>query len=298
MYTTQMSTFLTVCEKGSFTKAAAALFITPSAVLQQINALEQRLGVTLFIRTKAGIKLTEAGEYLKEEGGAWVHRADMIRADLHSISASENTICIGTSILEKARLLYSLWMLYSEQNPKARINMTAIGLDQGIPAETDLIESINSGIGWMKQWEFMEICRMPFGFGFDRSHPFAARGELCLQDLRGETVIIFSTPENPTMSELYMEMEKAGILLEEHEKPENSILWESAFQRKILLCPLCWKDILGNMTIVGCRWNYTLPYGIFYRKKHSAAVREFLRFVRETYTEGNSLGIVPVFDDF
>ena len=55
MYTTQMSTFLTVCEKGSFTKAAAALFITPSAVLQQINTLEQRLGVTLFIRTKTGI---------------------------------------------------------------------------------------------------------------------------------------------------------------------------------------------------------------------------------------------------
>jgi DNA-binding transcriptional LysR family regulator len=298
MYTTQMSTFLTVCEKGSFTKAAAALFITPSAVLQQINTLEQRLGVTLFIRTKTGIKLTEAGEYLKEEGGAWVHRADMIRADLHSISANENTICIGTSVLEKARLLYSLWMLYSGQNPKARINMTAIGLDHGIPAETDLIESINSGIGWMKEWEFMEICRMPFGFGFDRSHPFSTRKELRLEELRGETVIIFSTPSSSRMIEMYREMEKAGVLLQEYEKPENSILWESAFHRRILLCPLCWKDILGNMTIVRCRWNYTLPYGIFYRKKHSGAVKDFLRFIRETYTEGNSLGMVPVFDDF
>lgn len=36
----QLKTFLTVCDTGSFTKAAAALYITPSAVLQQIQTLE------------------------------------------------------------------------------------------------------------------------------------------------------------------------------------------------------------------------------------------------------------------
>lgn len=51
MYNSQLATFISVVENGSFTKAADALFITPPAIMKQINALEDRLGVTLFART-------------------------------------------------------------------------------------------------------------------------------------------------------------------------------------------------------------------------------------------------------
>ena len=71
----QLKTFLTVCEKGSFTKAAGALYITPSAVMQQMNALEERLTVKLLFREKGGIRLTKAGEYLREEAGSQIGRA-------------------------------------------------------------------------------------------------------------------------------------------------------------------------------------------------------------------------------
>jgi len=49
----------------SFTKAAEELFVTQSAVSRQIQALEQRLGVTLFLRRNRGLVLTEAGEQLR-----------------------------------------------------------------------------------------------------------------------------------------------------------------------------------------------------------------------------------------
>ena len=58
----QLKTFLSVCETGSFTKAAVALYITPSAVLQQIQTLEAELGVVLFHRTRKGVTLTAEGE--------------------------------------------------------------------------------------------------------------------------------------------------------------------------------------------------------------------------------------------
>ena len=51
MYNPQLTTFLSVVESGSFTKAADALFITPPAAMKQINSLEERLGITLFTRT-------------------------------------------------------------------------------------------------------------------------------------------------------------------------------------------------------------------------------------------------------
>jgi LysR family transcriptional regulator, glycine cleavage system transcriptional activator len=48
----------------NFTRAADELFITQSAVSRQIKALEERLGVTLFLRQPKGLRLTQQGERL------------------------------------------------------------------------------------------------------------------------------------------------------------------------------------------------------------------------------------------
>jgi DNA-binding transcriptional LysR family regulator len=50
-----------VAEKRSFTAAAAALRVTPSAVSQSVRALEERVGVRLLQRTTRSVGLTEAG---------------------------------------------------------------------------------------------------------------------------------------------------------------------------------------------------------------------------------------------
>jgi DNA-binding transcriptional LysR family regulator len=57
-----LSTLLLVAEKRSFTAAAAALRVSPSAVSQTISALEHRLGARLLQRTTRSVGLTEAGE--------------------------------------------------------------------------------------------------------------------------------------------------------------------------------------------------------------------------------------------
>lgn len=54
--------FHTAARVGSLTKAAEELSVTPSAVSQQIHALELQLGVTLLARKGRNIVLTEAGE--------------------------------------------------------------------------------------------------------------------------------------------------------------------------------------------------------------------------------------------
>jgi DNA-binding transcriptional LysR family regulator len=59
-----LAAFVAVAEKRSFTKAAAGLGISPSALSQTIRALEERLGVRLLIRTTRSVSTTEAGERL------------------------------------------------------------------------------------------------------------------------------------------------------------------------------------------------------------------------------------------
>src|ERR1700743_1437340 len=54
--------FLAVAHHRNFSKAAAELAVTPSAVSQAIRALESRVGAPLFIRTTRSVGLTEAGQ--------------------------------------------------------------------------------------------------------------------------------------------------------------------------------------------------------------------------------------------
>lgn len=56
--------FIKVVDTNSFTKAAEELFISQSAISQQIKALEDELGFPLMIRNRKGFELTQAGKYL------------------------------------------------------------------------------------------------------------------------------------------------------------------------------------------------------------------------------------------
>lgn len=59
-----LPTFVDVVQEGSFSGAARKRAVTPSAVVRQIDTLEQDLGVTLLVRSTRALTLTDAGERL------------------------------------------------------------------------------------------------------------------------------------------------------------------------------------------------------------------------------------------
>lgn len=59
--------FLAVAEELHFRKAAERLFISQPGLSRQIKQMEEIMSVTLFIRDKRNVRLTEAGQYLKKE---------------------------------------------------------------------------------------------------------------------------------------------------------------------------------------------------------------------------------------
>lgn len=56
-----MRVFAKVAENGSFAEAARQLHMSPPAVTRAVGALEQLMGVRLFVRTTRSVKMTEAG---------------------------------------------------------------------------------------------------------------------------------------------------------------------------------------------------------------------------------------------
>ncbi len=78
-----LQAFLAVGREGSFTKAAAKLGVSQSALSHTIRGLEEGLGVRLLTRTTRSVSPTEAGERLLETIGS---RLDDIEHELEAIS--------------------------------------------------------------------------------------------------------------------------------------------------------------------------------------------------------------------
>jgi DNA-binding transcriptional LysR family regulator len=75
--------FVTVAREGSFTRAAAQLGVSQSALSHTIRALEARLGIRLLTRTTRSVSPTEAGERLLRTAGP---RFEEIEAELAALS--------------------------------------------------------------------------------------------------------------------------------------------------------------------------------------------------------------------
>jgi DNA-binding transcriptional LysR family regulator len=79
-----LAAFAAVAREQSFTRAAAKLGVSPSALSQTIRNLEERLGVRLLTRTTRSVSSTEAGERLLQTVAP---RFEEIQAELAALSA-------------------------------------------------------------------------------------------------------------------------------------------------------------------------------------------------------------------
>ncbi|TJV24951.1 MAG: LysR family transcriptional regulator [Mesorhizobium sp.] len=80
----ELTAFLAVAREESFTRAAAKLGVSQSALSHTVRALEERLGVRLLTRTTRSVSPTEAGERLARTVGP---RLDEIEAEIAALSA-------------------------------------------------------------------------------------------------------------------------------------------------------------------------------------------------------------------
>lgn len=72
----QLKTFIAVAEEGNLTRAAERVFASQPAVSAHIKALEEELGLPLFVRTPRGMQLTEIGKGLKMKADSILLAAD------------------------------------------------------------------------------------------------------------------------------------------------------------------------------------------------------------------------------
>ena len=124
IYNPQLETFLCVAEAGSFNRAAERLYISPPAVIKQINLLEDDLGVALFVRTHRGLQLTAAGRSLCQDAKYILQYCkDSVTRAKNAMQESSEVIRIGTSPMTPAQFLVNLWPKVQQYDPDVKFQL-------------------------------------------------------------------------------------------------------------------------------------------------------------------------------
>jgi DNA-binding transcriptional LysR family regulator len=117
--------FIAVAREGSFTKAAAKLGVSQSALSHTLRALETRLGVRLLTRTTRSVAPTEAGDRLLQGIGP---KFDEIDAELTALTALRDKpagmIRITSGEHAAASLLMPVLERLLPQYPDIRVEVT------------------------------------------------------------------------------------------------------------------------------------------------------------------------------
>ncbi len=117
-----LKAFESAARLGSFKAAAAELSISPTAVSHHINNLEERLSVTLFVRTARKVALTELG---KELAAAASQGFQTIETAIEKIAVKEKQINVATTSSFAALVLIPALQEFYTQYPESNVNITS-----------------------------------------------------------------------------------------------------------------------------------------------------------------------------
>lgn len=115
--------FVVTAEELNITHAAERLSISQPPLSNQIKALEEELGVVLFIRGKRRLKLTEAGALLYRRAVQLLELAERTRQEIASMEGLSGTLNFGL-VEGRAPFLLSRWIAgFQEEFPNVRYRL-------------------------------------------------------------------------------------------------------------------------------------------------------------------------------
>jgi LysR family transcriptional regulator, carnitine catabolism transcriptional activator len=211
--TRQLRAFRLVAQHRNFTRAAEAIFITPSGLSVLIKELESRVGFRLFDRTTRHVVLTPQGTELLAVIQRNLEELDASITNIgRSAKRSHQSISLGTTPLVAANILPPAMREFRKQRPDVRIQL----FDADLPTLIQMVDKLDMSLGIFKAMP--DVRREPF-FRFSLMVARAAKDDIpprrttTWSALDGETLISLS-PGHPHQQLIDKHLAQAGVKLQ------------------------------------------------------------------------------------
>ncbi len=276
MYNPLLNTFLAVADCGSFTKAADKLFISPTAVMKQINLFEAHINLKLIERTPTGVRLTPAGKVIYNEAKAIIDYSNRAIAKAKAETDNYNTtFCVGTSMLNPAKPFMDLWYNVNKDFPGYKLHLVPFEDNhEGILSEIkNLGEKFDFLIGVCDSKAWLSLCNFtPLGqykkmVAVSREHRLAAKKQIDITDLYGETLMMVARGDSGVNDFIRNDIEINHPQIHIEDTPQFydlSVFNRCAETGNVLLTIECWQEVHPGLISIPVNWEYSIPYGLLY----------------------------------
>lgn len=293
MYNPQLDTFIRVADAGSFNKAAEELYISPPAVIKQINLLEAKLGITIFVRTHRGLSLTKAGESLYHDAKYMIEfcKQSIDRAQ-NTMREEEDIIRIGTSQLTPVQVLVDLWSKIQEKCPGIKFKIVPF---ENTPENArEILKNLGQNIDIVcgifdetllayRQCLGLELSRVSICVAVSLTHPLARKEKIQIHDLYGEKLMLihrgWSSYVDLLRDDIVTNHPQIEVIDFDFYSVEIFNHCESSSD--VLMVIDNWKTVHPLLKVLPVEWEYTIPFGLLHSKEPSEIVSRFLKAVSQ-----------------
>ena len=294
LYNKYLDTFLKVADSGSFNKAAAEMFITPSAVIKQIKALEEDVGTSLFKRSYHGLELTKSGKSLYSDARLLIDSAEKAVERARALTGeNDNVMRIGVSPVTPADVLVNLYPLIHERWPELRFQMipfentpkNASEILQNLGQDIDIVGGVFDEIHLRyRKCDGLELYREPLRIAVSSRHRLANRAAVGVSELYGETLLLLSEGKMGSMDCLraYLVENHPQIQIEDFDFYGMNIFNACESSDKLLATNANWLRAHPLLRMVTVEWPFEIPYGLLYSTAPSTKVQRFIRLVQDS----------------
>lgn len=291
MYNPMLDTFISVIDYGSFTKAAEHLYISPTAVMKQMNTLESHLNLKLIERTSSGVHLTPAGKIIYRDAKFMIDYSKKSIASANAATLTyDTTFCIGTSLLNPAKPFMDLWYRVNQKFPDYKLHLVPFEDNhEGILSEIeklgekfDFLVGVCDSKAWLSLCRFLPLGRYKKMVAVSREHPLASKTCVNIEDLYGETLMMVCRGDSGVNDFIRNDLEKNHPQIHIEDTPrfyDLSVFNRCAETGNILLTIECWQDVHPGLVSIPVHWDYSIPYGILYSLNAPEDVLQFIATV-------------------
>lgn len=293
MYNHMLNTFIAVADCGSFTKASERLYISPTAVMKQMNALESHLDLKLIKRTTSGVRLTAAGTLIYQDAKFIIdYSGKSIAGARAAMHLNDTTFCIGTSLLNPAKPFMDLWYRVNQDFSEYKLHLVPFEDNhEGILAEIEQLEKkfdfligVCDSREWLRRCNFLSLGRYKKMIAVSREHRLSGKKSIVVKDLYGETLMMVRQGDSGVNDFLRNDLEKHHPQIHIEDTPlfyDLSVFNRCAETGNVLLTLECWQEVHPSLVSIPVDWDYSIPYGLLYSLDAPKDVLKFVETVRK-----------------